>query len=222
VGKKLKVDDSLQVIGNATITPNASAGLSITKTGGLTGTTISTTTTPGYLTVSSSDGAGSILLSATTINPWPVWITGNTLFDAGNVDIAGGNLIAEGDIYTNEFGDYSLASSPSGWGSYTHKFVGASKLGKIVDLDINLDGVSNSTTASITVPWAARNDGEDQTGFIQARDSSTVYTGWWKLPANSTTMSFSPFYSATWRALAAWHNTAYNKSVWGNIRYFTD
>lgn len=60
-----------------------------------------------------------------------------------------------GDIYTAAFQDYSATSTVTGWASFTTKVIAYKKVGKTVRVAFIINGTSNSTAVSFTLPYAA-------------------------------------------------------------------
>lgn len=87
------------------------------------------------------------------------------VYTVGDVRIGGGlyvgstatdppadTIIADGDIYTTALTDYSATSTVTGWSSFTTKLIAYKKIGKTVHVWFLLDGTSNATTATFTLP----------------------------------------------------------------------
>ncbi len=73
---------------------------------------------------------------------------------ASDITLTANNTVVTGDIYTVPFTDYSSTSTIVGWSSYAIKTIKYKKIGKTVILYYCIDGTSNSTATSITLPFA--------------------------------------------------------------------
>ncbi len=58
------------------------------------------------------------------------------------------------DLFTVAWTDYSGTSTVTGWTSFTTKVIRYKKVGKLVFVEFTLDGTSNATSASFTLPYA--------------------------------------------------------------------
>lgn len=91
---------------------------------------------------------------------------GAGLLPAANLNGAGLTT----DLYTTAWTDYTSTSTVTGWSSFTNKSIYYKKIGRLVFVIFWLDGTSNATTASFTVPFAA------QTGATGINVASMGYT----------------------------------------------
>jgi hypothetical protein len=64
-----------------------------------------------------------------------------------------GAITTTSDIYTTPWTDYSSSSTVVGWSSFTTKIIHYKKVGKLVFVNYNIQGTSNATTASFTLPF---------------------------------------------------------------------
>jgi hypothetical protein len=93
-------------------------------------------------------------------------------------DPSTGNLTADGDIRTTGWTNYSSVSTISGWASYESgaKLIYYKKVGNLVFCSYYIRGVTNSSSASFTLPWASTS-----TYFVIGTgvnlDDSTSYIG---------------------------------------------
>lgn len=58
-----------------------------------------------------------------------------------------------GDVYTDTFTDYAATSTVVGWSAFTTKAIRYKKLGKKMSVWFDLNGTSDATTASFTLPY---------------------------------------------------------------------
>lgn len=63
-------------------------------------------------------------------------------------------IIIPTDIYTNEWANYASSSTIVGWASFTNKVIYVERVGKLVFVQFYLNGTSNSTAVSFTLPYA--------------------------------------------------------------------
>lgn len=70
------------------------------------------------------------------------------------------NLVATGDIYNVAWTDYAGTSTITGWSSFTsnRKLIYYKKIGKTVLVSFLLEGTSNATSISFTLPYTAVTD----------------------------------------------------------------
>ena len=99
--------------------------------------------------LSDSAGADSVIVrnSAGTIIA--------TIGSNGNITATGNPVINESDIYSVGWTDYFSSSTIVGWSSYTadHYWIYTKKVGKTVFVWFHLQGTSNSTGVSFTLPY---------------------------------------------------------------------
>lgn len=148
----------------------------------------------------------------------PSWATLNQaavagLTTASTPTFAG--LITTGDIYTAAWTDYSATSTITGWSSFTTKLIFYKKVGKLVYVEFNLAGTSDSTSTSFTLPYTKVNSGSYALSPVSARDNGNNLT----TPAMAfvnTNSSTANIYKDWSMAGTAW--TASNEKVcWGSI-----
>jgi len=102
-------------------------------------------------------------------------------------------ISTDGDVYTEEWTDYSATSTVTGWSSFTIKKIYYKKLGNLVFVCFDIEGTSNSTSAYFTLPHTSVNSSVNFGGclvtgvdngsgltvacrLILEGNSSTVYT----------------------------------------------
>ena len=108
--------------------------------------------------------------------------------------------------------DYSATSTIVGWSSFTTKQIYYKDIGKTRFVYYKLDGTSNATTASFTVPSASSNT-IDCGGPTRTDDNSVVNLGHFVLAANASVVNL--YYSP---AAASWTNSG-TKRVIGQFTY---
>lgn len=131
------------------------------------------------------------------------------------------NLVATTDIYTTALTDYTATSTITGWSSFTagRKFIYYKKIGKTVFVQFWLEGTSNATTVSFTLPVAPTGTTYPVTAVAlgSAMDNGSVLTtaGHLELLAGDTTVTcYTNMATATWTA-------ANTKRVGGQFFYET-
>lgn len=82
------------------------------------------------------------------------------------------NVELYGDIYTTAWTDYSGTSTVTGWSSFTVKQIYYKKVGKMVYVTFALNGTSNSTSVSFTLPFDGATGAQVRTAFW-GNDSGT-------------------------------------------------
>lgn len=115
------------------------------------------------------------------------------------------------DVYNVPFTDYSGTSTVIGWTSFNTKSIFYKKIGKLVFVWFVIDGTSNATNATFTLPY--QNNGLAIDLLTLAYDVGTAGTGRLQLPISSSTLAF--FKSS---AAAAFTNSG-NKIVNGSFVY---
>lgn len=116
-----------------------------------------------------------------------------TRVSAGVVAIEGVNICTDG-AWTN----YSASSTIVGWSSYTTKLIYYKDIGKTRFVYIHLDGTSNSTATSFTLPSACTNT-MNFFGQIRTDDNGNINLGHYVLLAGASTVNC--YYGVT---AAAW------------------
>ncbi len=81
---------------------------------------------------------------------------GSSLAVTGGMTVTGG-LTVTGDVFTTAWTDYTATSTITGWASFTagRKFVMYKRVGKTVFVAFHLEGTSNATGVSFTLPLTA-------------------------------------------------------------------
>lgn len=106
-----------------------------------------------------------------------------------------------GDVFTIALTDYSASSTITGWTSFSVKKVLYKKIGKFVWVWFYIEGTSNATSVSFTLPYSADSTNVGITSAIQATDNGTVQTtpGRASLSENTSTVNcYSNMASAAW------------------------
>jgi hypothetical protein len=119
------------------------------------------------------------------------------------------------DIFTVAYTDYSATSTIVGWSSFSTKKLYYKKVGKLVWVFFYLDGTSDSTALTFTLPFTSSNDVPMRV-IVQAIDNGGAFTvGIAELPNNSSTVTCYKNITET-----AWTN-ANEKYVAGQFFYQT-
>jgi hypothetical protein len=105
-----------------------------------------------------------------------------------------------GGVLETSWTDYSASSTVTGWSSFSTKQIYYKDIGKTRFVQILIDGTSNSTSTSLTLPSASSNTA-DYRGPIRTDDNSTINIGHFALDKNSSTVNayYGPSASA-WTA----------------------
>lgn len=106
---------------------------------------------------------------------------------------------------TTAWTDYTTSSTVTGWSSFTTKKIFYQDTGKIRTVWFYLEGTSNATTTSFTMPSAAINSGMDfESLSFKGRDNTIWFSygpGLISMPANSATVNLYSSNSGTgWTA----------------------
>lgn len=91
--------------------------------------------------------------------------------------ISGGNagLSSSADFYTIAWTDYSATSTIVGWSSFTYKKIMYKRIGKLIFVSFYLDGTSDSTSATFTLPYNADTTALNTVEFaIRATDNGAA------------------------------------------------
>ncbi len=83
-----------------------------------------------------------------------VYYDGTNLYINPRIVGTGNTILAAGDFYTTAMTDYSATSTVVGWASFTTKKIFYKKVGKLVFVWYDLEGTSNATTLTFTLPVA--------------------------------------------------------------------
>lgn len=126
-----------------------------------------------------------------------------------------------GDVLTVAQTDYYASSTITGWSSLTagRRYIVYKKIGKMVFVNFHLEGASNSTAVSFTLPYTARTQyGSFGASLTLTYDNSAALTtaGIVTLAGGASTANcYSNGASGAWTA-------ANNKIVSGSFWYWTD
>lgn len=113
--------------------------------------------------------------------------------------------------------DYSAVSTIIGWTSFTHKKIYIKVVGNLVHVLYYIEGQSDSTSTSFTVPYTSKNVADlvpyGTTGYAQDAGVLAVSSGIYGMLNDSTTISF-------WKnnSQPAWTNSS-TKAVVGVLYY---
>ena len=130
-------------------------------------------------------------------------------------DIVATKIECSGDIYTVEWTDYSALSTIVGWTSYTIKKIFYKKIGKLVFVQFDIEGVSDDTVATFTLPYSQQSDLK----LVKAAreiDDGAADIGFYTLAAGGSTVTCYPDIAGS-----AWANSG-NKYVYDQFLFETD
>jgi hypothetical protein len=96
-----------------------------------------------------------------------------------------------GDVWTVDYADYSASSTLSGWSAFTTKKIYYKKIGKFVFVWFQIDGTSNNSTASFTLPYTSANTGYEIYGSCRGYNNGADQTapGMLHMDPNSATVN---------------------------------
>jgi len=137
------------------------------------------------------------------------WLNGRKIIQAWNV-------IVGNDIYSVPWTPYHGLSTIIGWSSYVTKEIWYKKVGKTVFVQFYIDGVSDHTTASFTLPYPMRSD-LHMGKALRFRDNGTWGIGNMLLAVGTSLLRFRATMNSTNTSFTA----SGNKSVIGQFRYET-
>lgn len=125
------------------------------------------------------------------------------------------SLSVTGDIYTTAFTDYSNGSTVSGWSSFATKTIFYKKVGKTVFFWFFIQGTSNATTITFTLPVATTGLLIDVPCRAIDNGASQVDPGLVEISSGSTTVN-------VYKTMAggAWTNSG-SKAIGGQFIYET-
>lgn len=97
--------------------------------------------------------------------------------------------------------DYSATSTVTGWASFTTKHIYYKRIGKLVFVAFFLDGTSDATSASFTLPYALAAAPAIQTPIRTRDNTGSRDTGALTITAGASTVNLQPTAaSVTWTA----------------------
>lgn len=130
-----------------------------------------------------------------------------TRVSAGVVAIEGANICTDG-----AWTDYSASSTIVGWASYTTKLIYYKDIGKTRFMYVNIDGTSNSTSTSFTLPSVCSNT-INYGGQMRTDDNGNINMGHFVLASGASTVNC--YYGV---AAAAWTASG-TKRLLGQFTY---
>lgn len=136
----------------------------------------------------------------------------------GNTDfsiLGTGEVIPANDFYTVAWTDYSGTSTIVGWASYVTKKIYYKKIGKLVFVEFNIDGTSNSTSTTFTLPYTKSNTTTLYTYGFSVDNGSAAIVGLVNMTANTAIVTCS--HNVT--GAAASYTNSGNKTVNGQLFY---
>ena len=139
-----------------------------------------------------------------------MWNDGDSKFELTD------DIKIDGDVYTTSWTTYGGTSTIVGWTSNTSTLINYKKMGNLVFIQFYIDGVSDATNVTFTLPFTQINtNGIELKVAIQVGDNSTQSTtsGLLTLSPNSAMVScFLDMAGASWTA-------SNNKRVQGQFWY---
>lgn len=109
--------------------------------------------------------------------------------------------------------DFSASSTITGWTSFTTKSIYYKRVGSSVYMAINLQGTSNATSVSFTLPFTMNATNPLINIPFVTLDNGAAVTGMCQLAAGSSTMNcFTTYAAGTWTASGS-------KQVYGEFFY---
>jgi hypothetical protein len=119
-----------------------------------------------------------------------------------------------GDIATVQWSNYYSSSTVVGFSSMTNSIINYKRFGKLVFVQVNLGGTSDTTTLTFTLPYATRSD------EIMVHPIKYINAGTWGTTPGSVQLgtSDSSVTAYTDMDTAAWSDTG-TKGIQGNFWY---
>lgn len=133
---------------------NASLGQAVTYTFPDVGGNANFVMTAGSQTIAGAKtfSTASVLATGTTVGNLTL-ANGSITDSSGTISFNNENLTTSGDIYSAASTNYYASSTVVGWSSLTATNIYVKKIGKTVHINFFLQGTSNATTVSFTVPY---------------------------------------------------------------------
>ena len=128
---------------------------------------------------------------------------------AGTTDVTNLTIASTGDIYSAAYADYYSSSTIVGWSSLTsgRRRIMYKTIGKLVFVWFHLEGTSNATTVSFTLPYTSTavgfgNQFHNPLSFTYNNSGAVATQGVAALPVNSAvcTCNLSPTSGGGWTA----------------------
>lgn len=127
----------------------------------------------------------------------------------------GTDTVFDGDVYSTTYNDYASTSTVTGWSSRSTTHIYYKKVGKLTFVWFFIEGTSNSTSTSFTLPTASANTMELYFGIEAFDNGSLVASPVGHLAPNNTTVSFFKDMNST-----TWTNSG-GKDIYGQFVYQT-
>lgn len=134
------------------------------------------------------------------------------------VDLTNGvtNLLPSGNGGSDAWIDYSGTSTVTGWGSFTTKIILYRQSYKTIQVIFFLNGTSNSTSTTFTLPTASSASSYLSLTYIAVNNGTTITGCRYELPSSSSTVTCDPT-----SAGGSWTGSG-NKLVRGEFFYKID
>lgn len=128
--------------------------------------------------------------------------------------VAATTVTIASDIYTTaQWQDFSASSTIVGWTSFTNKLIYYKQMGKFIFVTFNLQGTSNATTTSFTVPATSNATNPTLDFPCLTVDNGSPVVGFAQLAAGSTTVNgYSTYSGGAWTASGT-------KAIYGQFFY---
>jgi hypothetical protein len=133
--------------------------------------------------------------------------------DAVTFDSSTGD-IATGDIATDQWSNYYSSSTVVGFSSMTSSVINYKRFGKLVFVQLNLTGTSDTTTLTFTLPYSTRSD------EIMVHSIKYIDAGTWGTTPGSVQLGISDSGVSAYTDMdaAAWTASG-SKGIQGNFWY---
>ena len=131
-------------------------------------------------------------------------------------NIVATSIICSGDIYTEDWTDYSDDSTITGFASYSTKLIRYARVGFLVFVQFSISGTSDLATTTFTLPYSNTSNPPVNV-VMHSRDDSLW--GWGRIYLAAESAEVNLYYGVG--AGDTWTNTG-TKSVRGEFFYKTD
>jgi hypothetical protein len=161
------------------------------------------------------DAGGSSISNGTKIQDANATTYVDTALSANTIVMAAGGTVAariyqskvvelQGNIYNTPWTDYAGTSTITGWSAYAGgKYIFYKRIGNLVFVQFYINGTSDATSASFTLPFSGKSNGFTSAIAIQFMDNNTLSTtpGMAQLADNSAIVNcYSTWSGGGWTA----------------------